>query len=85
MDNELNSKILSSEGTKGNRGMLSVCIEPTDVPEELEEADPEDLIGKQISMNVKIINATGLPEELCTDAYVTYQLGWEASQKEYKA
>lgn len=45
LDNEVNAKILSSEGTKGNRGNLSVAIAPVDVPEELEEAEPEDLIG----------------------------------------
>lgn len=35
-------------------------------------------------MNVVVKDAKGLPEDLCTDPYVTYQLGWETSQKEYK-
>lgn len=83
MDNEVTAKILSSEGTKGNRGNLSVMLEPVDVPEELEEAEPEDLVGKSITMAVKVNNATGLPEELQTNPYVTYALGWEPSQQEY--
>lgn len=84
LDNEVNGKILSSEGTKGNRGNLSVGVEPVDVPEELEEAEPEDLLGKQIHMNVKVNNASGLPEELCTDPYVEYKLEYEANNKLYK-
>jgi len=50
LDNEVNAKILSSEGTKGNRGNLGVKIEPIDVPEELEDAEPEDLVGKKVDM-----------------------------------
>lgn len=84
MDNEVTGKILSSEGTQGNRGKIAVNLEPTDIEEGLEEADPEELIGKQIHMNVKVSSLVDLPEELCTDPYVTYQLGWEASQKEYR-
>lgn len=80
LDNDVPAgKILSSEGTKGNRGMLSMAVEPVDVPEELEEAEPEDLIGTKMNMNVKVKGASGLPEELCTDPYVTYHLKWEAS------
>lgn len=79
MDNEVTGKILSSEGTQGNRGKLAVNCEPTDIEDGLEEAEPEDLIGKQIHMNVCVRNVVDLPEELCTDPYVTYQLAWEAS------
>merc|ERR1711935_108073 len=56
---------------------------PVDVPEELEEAEPEDLIGKAISMNIKLEKATNLPKTLCTNPHVTYALAWEPSSKEY--
>lgn len=35
-------------------------------------------------MEVKVNNAADLPEELCTNPYVTYQLAWEPNQKEYQ-
>jgi hypothetical protein len=35
MDNEVTGKILSSEGTQGNRGKIAVNLEPTDIEEGL--------------------------------------------------
>jgi hypothetical protein len=48
LDNELSAKIVSaSKGNSVNRGVLAVNLEPTDVAEEIEDAeDAEELLGK---------------------------------------
>jgi hypothetical protein len=83
LDNEIKGKILSSEGTKGNRGLLSMNLEPTDEDPEFEPDEPEELLGRKLAMNVKLEGASGLPEDLCSDPYVTYTLAFDTKTTEY--
>jgi len=83
VENEMEAKILSSEGSSGIRGQLAVKYFPTDEtgdgePEEdLLPEEPEDLLGKSITFRVEILNASGLPKDLSKNVFVTYKLGYE--------
>jgi hypothetical protein len=87
IDNQMESKILSSEGSSGVRGVLSVKYVPTgpsgdgepdedDLPEE-----PEDLVGKQVTFRIEIDKAADLPADLCKNTFVNYKLFFETSSK----
>lgn len=88
MDNELKAKILSSEGTEGQRGELTIKYWPcnaagedldenNDADMELMVDDPKDLCGKEINFRVEIEKAEGLPSTLCKNTFVTYQFKHE--------
>ena len=86
VDNELDAKILSSEGSSGIRGNLKVRYVPTDdtgegEPEEdLLPDEPEDLLGKAITFRVEIDGAKDLPKDLCKNSFVTYGLNFDRSR-----
>ncbi|CDW79443.1 kinesin motor domain containing protein [Stylonychia lemnae] len=86
IENEMESKILSSEGNSGVRGQLSVKYFPTDeagqgepneddLPEE-----PEDLLGKPVTFRVEIEKAKDLPVELSKNTFVNYKFGFEGNK-----
>ena len=78
LPNELDSKILSSEGAQGQNGVLTVNYTPCaangiDEPEDDVQCDePHELVGKECYFRVEIDSAKNLPADLCQDTYVTY-------------
>jgi len=78
LDNELEAKILSSEGQQGTRGTISIKYWPCDangsdeLDDELQVEDPSELLGKEIFFRVEIVSAQNLPPELCKNVFVTY-------------
>jgi kinesin family member 13 len=83
VENEVEAKILSSEGASGVRGVLSVKYFPTgdsgegEPDEDLLPDEPQDLLGKSISFRVEIDNAKELPNDLCKNVFVKYGLYFE--------
>lgn len=83
IENEVNSKVFSSESSSGERGLLKVSYFPTDETgegepdEDLLPEEPEDLLGKAITFRVNIDSASGLPKDLCKNVFVTYKLAYE--------
>jgi hypothetical protein len=84
VENEINAKILSAEGSSGIRGNLSVKYFPTDdtgtgEPDEelMPEESPDELLGKAITFRVEIDQATGLPKDLSKNVFVTYALNFD--------
>jgi hypothetical protein len=83
LNNDLDAKILSSEGTQGTRGNLMIkywpCAENgVDEPDDDALCDePKELVGKEIFFRVEIDHATSLPDELCKNVFVTYQFKHE--------
>jgi len=83
LNNDLNAKILSSEGERGMRGMVMVKYWPcaangTDEPDDdLMCDEPHELVGKECYFNVEIEFATDLPAELCKNVFVQYSLKHE--------
>ena len=83
LPNELDSKILSSEGAQGQNGILRVQYTPCaengiDEPEDDVQCDePHELVGKECWFRVEIDQAMNLPAELCQDTYVTYSFKHE--------
>ena len=83
IENEVNSKVFSSESTSGERGTLKVSYFPTgengegDPDEDLLPEEPEDLLGKAITFRVDIDSAAALPKELSKNVFVTYKLAYE--------
>lgn len=86
VDNELDAKILSSEGSSGVRGNLKVRYCPTDdtgegePDEDLLPEEPEDLLGKAITFKVEIDGAKELPKDLCKNVFVSYGLNFDKSR-----
>lgn len=86
VENEIEAKILSSEGSSGVRGHLSVKYFPTDEtgegePEEdLLPEEPEDLLGKAIAFRVEIEKAKDLPKDLCKNVFVSYNLHFDRNR-----
>lgn len=83
LQNDLDAKILSSEGAQGTRGSLMIKYWPCAADGVGEAADdvmcdePHELIGKEINFRVEIDHAKGLPEDLCKNVFVTYQFKHE--------
>lgn len=83
LDNEINAKVLSSEGSSGIRGTLQVRYVPTNDSGEGEPDDenipdePTDLIGKTITFRVEIDKAGDLPKDLSKNVFVTYTLNFD--------
>jgi hypothetical protein len=86
VENEIDAKILSSEGSSGVRGALAVKYFPTDDTGENEPEDdmlveePEELLGKAITFRLEIASAKGLPKELCKNTFVSYGLTFDRSR-----
>jgi len=86
LENELEAKILSSEGASGARGEISVKYWPCDEEGTGEPSDdlivdePKELLGKEIYFRVEIDKACDLPRELCKNVFVTYQFKHEPNQ-----
>lgn len=86
MENCLDAMILSIDGEGAANGMLSIGYEPCEadgsaldednIPDEwLEAEEVEDMIGqKDMYFKVFVKFAKGLPEKLCLNPYVTYQM-----------
>lgn len=79
----MEAKILSSEGSSGVRGQLSVKYYPTDasgtgeINEDDLPEDPDDtefLLGKPLTFRMEIEKAKDLPKDLCKNVFVTYAL-----------
>lgn len=84
LNNDLDAKILSSEGEKGIRGQLKLEYWPTgpdgkgEPPDDvIVEEEPSELLGKEIFFKVEIHSAEGLPKDLCKNVFVTYQMKHE--------
>jgi hypothetical protein len=83
LENELEAKILSSEGADGARGLLSIKYWPCDASgsgepdEDLLVEEPKELLGKEIFFRVEIEFAKNLPKDLCKNVFVTYQFKHE--------
>lgn len=86
IENELDAKILSSEGSSGIRGNLLVRYTPTDETgegepdEDLLPEEPEDLIGKSVTFKIEIDSAKGLPKDLCKNTFVSYTLNFDKNR-----
>lgn len=83
LNNDLDAKILSSEGVQGTRGNLKLEYWPT-APDGVGEPEddmlcdePSELVGKEITFRVEIQSANGLPADLCKNVFVTYQFKHE--------
>jgi len=81
---EVTSKILSSEGKDCQRGFLKAEFDVTDtkgepVDEDLyaDVEDKNDLLGKAYNFRMDLKEVSGLPEDLCTNPFVKYQLKYE--------
>lgn len=83
VENEMEAKILSSEGSSGIRGQLGVKYFPTDasgtgeINEDDLPEDPDDtnfLLGKPLTFRMEIDSAKDLPKDLCKNVFVTYLL-----------
>ena len=68
-------------------GKLTVNLVPTDAEGKASESpladkieSPEDLIGERVDFLIKVVEAKGLPEDLCRDPFVTY--GFFLDQKD---
>jgi len=87
VENEIEAKILSSEGSSGIRGQLALKYFPTDdtgegePDEDLLPDEPEDLIGKAITFRIEIEKAKDLPKELSKNVFVQYALNFDKSRK----
>ena len=83
LDNELEAKIMSTEGNEGVRGKLAIKYYPCDASGEGEPDDellveePNELLGKEIHFRVEIDRAIDLPKDLCKNVFVTYQFKHE--------
>lgn len=78
LNNDLDAKILSSEGAQGVRGNLKLEYWPT-APDGIGEPaddmlcdEPQELVGKEIFFRVEIHSASSLPSDLCKNVFVTY-------------
>ena len=87
VENELEAKILSSDGNQGVRGTLSVKYFPTDETgegepdEDLLPEEPEELEGKAIAFRVEIEKAQDLPNDMNKNVFVTYGLFFDKGDK----
>lgn len=78
------SKILHSEGMLGQNGQLVTEFDCTDregnTAEELYEdvEEKDDLIGKELHFKIDIKQVRSLPEDLCTNPFITYALQYES-------
>jgi hypothetical protein len=86
VENEMDAKILSSEGSSGIRGQLAVKYFPTDatgtgdINEDDLPEDPDDtsfLLGKPLTFRLHIDQAKDLPKDLCKNVFVTYLLNMD--------
>lgn len=83
LNNDLDAKILSSEGAQGVRGNLLVkywpCAEDGigEAEDDVMCDEPSELVGKEIWFRVEIDQASNLPAELCKNVFVTYQFKHE--------
>lgn len=83
LNNELDAKILSSEGAQGVRGNLMVKYWPCaengiDEPsDDVMVDEPSELVGKEVYFRVEIDGASNLPADLCKNVFVTYQFKHE--------
>ena len=86
IENEIDAKILSSEGSSGIRGQLALKYFPTDDTgegepnEDLLPEEPEDLLGKAITFRVEIDKAKDLPKDLCKNVFISYGLNFDKSR-----
>lgn len=85
------ARVLSSEGKGGNRGVLRAQFEICDkkggvlddsaLDEMYGEIEgKEDLLGKELNMFFEIESLGGLPDDLCTNPFVTYTLKHEVNE-----
>ena len=78
LNNDLDAKILSSEGAQGVRGNLMVKYWPCaadgvgEAEDDVMVDEPRELVGKEVFFRVEIDHATNLPAELCKNVFVTY-------------
>lgn len=78
LNNDLDAKILSSEGDKGVRGKLMVKYWPCaadGVGEPVDDVmcdEPHELVGKEVYFRVEIDTAHDLPADLCKNVFVRY-------------
>lgn len=78
LDNSADIAVLSTDGTDGNRGKLTVSYIPCDETGEDEPDDsllveePEELVGKDVCFKVCIDKCSGLPRDLCKNVFVSY-------------
>jgi len=83
LENNMNCKVLSSEGAKGIRGSVNLGYWPcadngVDEPEDDVQCDePHELVGKAVHFKVDINDAQDLPLDLCKNSYVSYSLKYE--------
>jgi len=78
LNNDLDAKILSSEGQQGVRGNLNIKYWPCasdgvgEAEDDVMVDEPKELVGKEIYFRVEIDSASNLPVELCKNVFVTY-------------
>jgi len=83
LENELDAKIMSTEGAEGVRGKLAIKYFPSDAAgdgepdDELFVEEPAELLGKEIYFRVEIEKGIDLPKDLCKNVFVTYQFKHE--------
>ncbi len=83
LNNELEAKILSSEGAQGVRGYLKLEYWPTardgvsEPSDDMLVDEPLELVGKEVFFRVEIQSAASLPSDLCKNVFVTYQFKHE--------
>ena len=81
---EVTSKILHSEGIQGQNGLLVTEFDCTDREGNIDEdlyqdvEEREDLVGKELTFKIDIKWVKSLPEDLCTNPFVTYTLQYES-------
>lgn len=86
-ENFLDATILSIDGAGGSQGTLTIGYAPCtvdgitdeeDLPEEFMVNDCSELVGMEnLHFKVYVKNASGLPKDLCQNAFVTYQFKFD--------
>ena len=78
----IKAKIWNYYFRKGKEGLLMCEYEVTNKlgepilqPKDIDEK--EDLVGKRLNFNIEIKEVQNLPEDLCTNPFVTYTLNHE--------
>ena len=78
VENSMDAKILSSEGTQGMRGYLNLAYWPCapngvdEIDDDMIVDDPSELLGRDVHFRVEINHATDMPSDLCKNVFVTY-------------
>lgn len=86
-ENFIDATVLSIDGAGGSQGQLTIGYAPCTVDgnldeEELDEDfmvnDCSELVGKEnLHFKVYVKNAIGLPKDMCTNPFVTYQFKFD--------